>query len=483
MFPFSRRPRKARSRRRGTLARPDSLTSTNRGLELLEQRQLLAVDPVLAGLVSTLELAAESAAPHEAHTSSASARPLASTLGVAMAPSNKAEPATVLSADETASLFGAALTRPLSSDGAPFGAAAATVSLPFADNFNRPDNSPLSSAWLERMGDLRIVGNHLVNASNRQALATLNGVWQANVSISLDYNLQSAEVERSVGIIARYSGPGDSNYYMARVMKQGGSYTAEIWVNLGGNYTPLSSVSTSHASGRLRFNVYGSRLDLYINGVLLTSVTNDRVTIGTLGIRQTGGFSDNFLAEIASPPPTTNVTLPFTDHFDRPDSSFIGSNWTERIGDVRLQGGKLALNTNGTAIVTLNGPIAADVSVSADVDLTRQASANSSLGLLARWSGPGDSNAYMARLFRTVDDRYFVQIWRNPGMGWEFLSQAQVSSGSGRLRFDVIGTSLRAYWNNTLVVTTTDSIIRRAGMVGFRHAGGLAGLFEAHVAR
>lgn len=463
MFPFSRRSRQARASRRRTLARSAELRGMGRGLERLERRQLLTINPALVGDLGALEPAIESAAP-----------------------SNTSEPAPGIATDEGASLAGVTLTRPfanpLSSGNLLFGAAATAVSLPFTDNFNQPDNSNLSSAWTERVGDLHVVGKHVVNATNSDALATLSGVWQTNVSISLDFNLESAAAERSVGIAARYSGPGDSNYYMARIMKGHNGYTAEIWVNLGGNYSPLACVPTSGGSGRLRFNLYGSRLDLYVNNVLLVSVTNDRVTIGTLGIRQTGGSSANFLAEIASPPPTTNVTLPFTDHFNRPNNSFIGSNWTERIGDVKIQDGKLALNTNGTAIVTLNGPQVADVSVSSDIDLTRQAGANSSIGLLARWSGPGDSNAYMARLLRTADDLYFVQVWRNPGMGWEFLAQGQVNTGSGRLRFDVVGTTLHAYFNNTLIVTTTDSIIRRAGMVGYRHSGGLAGSFEARTA-
>ncbi|MBX3415793.1 MAG: hypothetical protein KF708_24120 [Pirellulales bacterium] len=463
MFPFSRRPHQSRASRRASAARRDALTNLARTLERLEHRQLLVANPALAGFLGTLEPSSEIAETHP-----------------------DAAQATEFAADESASLVETAVKRPFASSPSGGGVlptvGATAVSLPFADNFNRPNNSDLSSAWVERVGDLQIVDKHLVLASNREALATLNGVWQANVSISLDFDLQSAEVERSVGVAARYSGPGDSNYYFARIMKHQGSYSAEIWVNLGGNNTPLSTVPISGSSGRLRFNVYGSRLDLYVDGVLLTSVTNDRVTIGTLGIRQTGGSSTNFLAEIASPPPHTNVILPFTDLFDRPNSSFIGSNWTERDGDVRIQNHRLALNTNGTAVVTLNGPLAADVSVSADIDLTTQAGANSSLGLLARSTGPADSNAYMARLLRTADERYFVQIWRNPGMGWEFLAQGQVGVGSGRLRFEVIGTSLRAYFNNTLVASTTDSIIRRAGMVGFRHTGGLAGAFEAHLA-
>ncbi|MBX3411490.1 MAG: hypothetical protein KF708_02140 [Pirellulales bacterium] len=360
----------------------------------------------------------------------------------------------------------------------------AVAPFPYFDNFNRPDNMSLGGPWIEQEGDLRIVNQKVQIGVNSESIATLNGLSESDVSVALDYDLSFGVFGQSVGVVARYTGLGDQNLYMARVIRQqNNTYTADIWRNINGNYAPLASLPTSVSAGRLQLDVVGDRLTLYINGAQLVSVTDTTITgPGTVGIRQTGGTSDNFLVQQPVVIPPVNVTLPYTDTFNRANSPNIGPQWYERLGDLQILNNKLVQQFNSTAVVTLNGPNVSNVSnvtIQADIDLTTLAQAGSSLGLLGRYSGPGDSNAYMARLFRTATPQYYVQIWRNTGSDWEFLDQGLVGSGAGSLRFVLNGTSLEAYWNNILTVSVTDSTIAGPGLVGIRHAGGALDNFQA----
>jgi len=352
---------------------------------------------------------------------------------------------------------------------------------PYFDNFNRPDSNSLGGPWIEQEGDLRIVDQKVQLGVNSESIATLNGLSESDVSVRLDYDLSAGVFGQSVGVLARYTGLGDQNTYMARVIRQqNDTFTADVWVNLAGVYTPLASVAIGAAAGRLQLDVVGNRLTLSINGAQLVSVTDNSITgPGTVGIRQTGGTSNNFLVDEPLVVPPVNVSLPYADDFNRPNGPNIGPQWFERLGDLQILNNELVQQFNSTAVVTLNGPVVSDVTITADVDLTVLAQSGSSLGLLARYSGPGDSNAYMARLFRTELTQCYVQVWRNTGSDWVFLDQGMVGPGDGNLKFTVIGNTLQAFWDNVLTVNVIDNLIAGPGQIGIRHAGGAMDNFSA----
>ncbi|MBX3412277.1 MAG: hypothetical protein KF708_06125 [Pirellulales bacterium] len=352
---------------------------------------------------------------------------------------------------------------------------------PYFDSFDRPDSSRLAGPWLEQVGDLRMANNVVELAQNTESVATLFGLSKTDMLVRVDYDLSGGIEGQSVGVLARYGGPGDANTYMARVIRgPNNTYSANIWLNLNGNYTPLASAATSAAVGTLRFEVLGNRLSLFIDDVLITSVTDNSIAgPGSAGIRLTGGTANNFLVDEPLFTPPANVTLPFTDNFNRANNPNLGADWTEQLGDLRILNNALVQQFNSTAVLTLNGPDVSNVTISADIDLTTLAQTGSSIGLLGRYSGPGDSNGYMARLYRSNASQYFVQIWRHTGLDWEFLNQNSVASGVGNLRFVLNGTSLQAFWNNVLTVSVIDSAITGPGLIGIRHSGGVLDNFSA----
>lgn len=352
---------------------------------------------------------------------------------------------------------------------------------PYADSFDRPDSSTLSGPWLEQVGDLRIVSNKVEIWGNTEAIASLNGLFEDDISVSADYDLSFSVSGQSVGVVGRYGGLGDANFYMARVIRgDNATYGADMWVNVNGTYTPIASVATNVATGNVRMDIVGNRLSLYVNNVLLASVTDNTFAgHGSAGIRQTGGKLDNFLVTTPTVVPPQNATLPFADNFNRANSPDLGPFYTERIGDLQIHNDKVVQLNNTTAIATLNGPNVSNVTVQGDVDLTTLADTGSSLGLLARYTGPGDENGYLARLYRSAAASYFVQLWRNIGSGWEFVDQNSVGSGAGTLRFSLTGTTLEVFFNNVLQVNVTDSAIAGPGLIGIRHAGGSLDNFSA----
>ena len=94
---------------------------------------------------------------------------------------------------------------------------------------------------------------------------------------------------------ARYSGPGDSNMYVGRIIQEGPlsnhTVTAEIWKNVNGVWTMLASRTGVAYAGSFKFVVVGSSLDLIIGAVDVHTTDMSIVAAGTTGVRTTAGTS------------------------------------------------------------------------------------------------------------------------------------------------------------------------------------------------
>lgn len=163
----------------------------------------------------------------------------------------------------------------------------------------------------------------------------------------------------------------------------------------------------------------------------------------------------------SEPPPNPDSTSSFRDTFARADSTTLGNTWTEKSGDLTISAGKLsAVGTSNVAVSTaVSG---ADVRVEANVTA---GAAGTHVGLVARYSGPGEQGMYYGVIRRTATG-YQAQIWRNKGGVATRLVNRSVSTGSGQLRFDVIGNSLKLFLNGKVVAKTSDAGIRGPGLTG-----------------
>jgi hypothetical protein len=160
------------------------------------------------------------------------------------------------------------------------------------DNFNRADSTNLGSPWAEQTGDVAVAGNEMVGVGSLDVAANV-GVAAADQAAEVSIALASGQ---TAGLVARYTGPADSNMYYAGITDSNGVYTAQIWGNLDGTWNLLALTTLGKGTGRLRFEVVGASLKLFLDGDLIASAGDTAITgPGYTGVRATqGALLDDF---------------------------------------------------------------------------------------------------------------------------------------------------------------------------------------------
>jgi hypothetical protein len=150
------------------------------------------------------------------------------------------------------------------------------------------------------------------------------------------------------------------------------------------------------------------------------------------------------------------------DNFNRHIPS-LGPDWTVRQGDYDLHDQVAVVQSTGVALATLNGVSLKDVSVEGQVVLS--GGLKQTHGLVARYRN--QKNMYWATLVGQ-EGAFQAQIWRRVKGVWKLLSSASVAEGTGLLRFEVVGRSLKLFVNNELVTFVFDNKLTKPGMIGMR---------------
>jgi hypothetical protein len=334
------------------------------------------------------------------------------------------------------------------------------ATLPFSDGFSAVDGSELSDFWIDQRGNVTVVGGEATGTGGGVNLSTLDGVSAADVKVAGDVALGASE---SAGLVARYSGPLEHNFYLGLLAGTGSGFRATIWKNVGGSMTKLNAgLTVGSGNGTLEFVVVGSSLKLIFNGQLVAFAHDLSLGGGSVGIRLGADAGvDNFAAEAWSP---SVASLPFSDSFSTTSvGSQLDRSWIDRRGNVTVVGGEATGTGGGVNLSTLDGVSAADVKVAGDVAL----GASESAGLVARYSGPLEHNFYLGLLAGTGSG-FRATIWKNVGGSMTKLNAGlTVGSGNGTLEFVVVGSSLKLIFNGQLVAFAHDlSLI--GGSVGIR---------------
>jgi hypothetical protein len=349
------------------------------------------------------------------------------------------------------------------------------ASLPFTDSFTGADSPYVPAAWSKRIGNLAVASNVVVSRFNNVSIMALNGVSTRDSSAQAFVNLVNGT---AVNLVARYTGAGDARMYCAGLVRSGFNYFGRIWVNNGAGWSILASGLSPGGSGILRFDVVGQALTLFLNGRQIAAAANRAIAgPGTLGIRFVGpgAVADNYQAITLTSPTPTATTSPFSDAFIQPDSPFLGSNWVQVYGNLSISDTSVLSRIDAASLATLYGVSVKDSSSQVAVrDSTTQAVVNigsgTSAGLAARFRGTVDHCMYFAGLVR-VGDAYFGRIMVNDGVRWKVLASVPVSVGSGRIRFDCIGSSLSLYLDGVKIASARDTTLAGPGAVGLRLTG------------
>jgi hypothetical protein len=226
-------------------------------------------------------------------------------------------------------------------------------------------------------------------------------------------------------------------------------------------------------SGVLRLEVVGGVEKTYLNGELWASGHDTALTgpggVGILSVKGPTTFR-NFSASYIQPASSPK----FSDSFNRPNSTWLGSPWSVDIGGFNLanSGTGQAQPLDSVSLASLYGYSQADVTVQADVDVSGVSSGGQLYSsVFARRNAAGDMYVGMVGINTAVDPRAAVLVWLfQPGNpmnnGWTLLNFSYVTGGAkaGLLSFSVIGTSLSASFAGTTVNASDNTLT--AGDVG-----------------
>jgi hypothetical protein len=302
------------------------------------------------------------------------------------------------------------------------------------------------------------VNSGFVSGTQGLNIATVNVFSPADSAVQADVNLTGARVEFA-GLVSRYGGPGEVNMYWAGLNNNTGQVQAQIWRNVGGTWVQLTAQNVAGTGGTIRLETASSSLKLFLNDNLVGFANDHALNGGSVGIRMTPGTTlARFSATAIN---LTSPGLPFSDNFSTAVDKQLSNNWLNQLGNFQVQGG-MASGFGGLNIATVNGVNTDDVFVQADVNV----SAGQFGGLVAHYSGPQEANMYWAGINANAGT-FQAQIWRNLNGAWTQLFAQNVASGSGTLRFEVLGSSLKLFDGGNLVAFANDSFVT-GGTVGMR---------------
>lgn len=331
---------------------------------------------------------------------------------------------------------------------------------------------PLGTPWVKRNGTFTNNGSGTVTAGTLGAnIYTYSGTAKGNVTESV--NIASIPVGQTAGLVARYAGAGNANYYLAAITNTAGAYTAVIKKNVAGVISNLGTpVSfTFSGSGTLMFEAVGPSLRLFVNGTLIATATDTKFAVGAVGIWGSNGaqFSGTFGANAIN---LQAATLPFTDNFAATADGQLSTYWTNQLGNFTVASNQALAAGTAAALnmAIVNGGTAATVSLSMNVD---SLGASQSAWLVGRYISNGTmyfagitanstATSYTAQVFKLVN-----------GVKTAVGAAHTVTFTPGELlSFTLSGTSLTLAAGAT-TFTVFDSSITAAGRVGIRTTGGV----------
>jgi hypothetical protein len=155
-----------------------------------------------------------------------------------------------------------------------------TQKLPFTDDFSvTGDGLQLTTNWNDQLDNIAVVNGAATGAGNFN-LSTVNGIKVADVTVAGNIHLTPG-AGQSADLVARYSGPFYSNFYLAQFYDIGkGLYQAAIFNNIGETISlvTLGSTTTKNA-GRLQFKLAGSALELDLDNTVLARAVDTSLPV------------------------------------------------------------------------------------------------------------------------------------------------------------------------------------------------------------
>jgi len=331
------------------------------------------------------------------------------------------------------------------------------------ENGTRQDNFEDGSAadWTQTTGSSFTVAATSTSRVFRQlsdtgnSAATLNGTDWTNQSVVADIRptaYAAGSGDRWFGVVARYTDV--SNYYYVTLRK---GNTAQLKKIVNGAVATLGSASlpiTLNRSYRVRLEVIGTRLRLYVDGQLLAEASDSSLPHGLAGVMmfRTKADYDNVL--VSANPQTTLARHDFRGEFDSGDILESTGTWIYTL-DPTNNNNVFYSQTDTTGGARLIAGLETDDQVvTTRVRRTAAAGTTNWFGLATRYRDAGNYYYVTLRNNNTVSLRKLVN-----GAIVELDSAPFVSTTNTwyRVRFEAVRNQLRVYVNDVLRLDAVDS--------------------------
>lgn len=323
--------------------------------------------------------------------------------------------------------------------------------LPFGDSFDRNvRTTSLGSQWREVSGDLAVLNNQVIAKGAKINLGLHS--WADVSNVRVQAHVKAFPFGGSAGVVARFV--SNTEYFYGAIVGTNGFFQARIYY--GGKL--LAAAPVASGSHLLRFEVVGDSAKLVIDDTITIRATERfRTAPGLVGVRGTSRATfDRFNVEALSP-------ALFFDGFNRGASSTMGPKWASLKGDFSINSiTKAQAVTSGPNVAVVDGISRGNVILEAQVLVFN--SGISDAGLVARVK---DANNYYYAALDGINGAYSVSIYKVVNnVKTRIGTAAPVGSNVGKLRFEVVGNSLKLFFDDALAVDVTDNTFANTYLSG-----------------
>jgi hypothetical protein len=265
------------------------------------------------------------------------------------------------------------------------------------------------------------------------------------------------------GLVSRYI---DANNYYYVTIRNNNTVLLRRMVN--GVFTTLDSAPLTVALNRtyrVRLEAIGTRLRAFVDDQLLAEADDSALSHGQAGVMmyKTRADYDNIL--VSTNPRTTLAAFQFNGSDDSWWSWETVGTWTQG----NTEEGVYAQSDMSSGASAINGAPADDQVVHARMRRTSGAAANNWFGLAARYRDAGNYYYFTLRNDNTIALRKLVN---NAIVELDVAPFTVTANTWYRARFEAVGSQLRVYINDALILEATDTshATGRYGPVMYRAA-------------
>jgi galactosylceramidase len=308
------------------------------------------------------------------------------------------------------------------------------------------------------------------HTSNEAFITAGNVSWQ---NYSVETRIQLLDTAVFAGLLARFT--DTNNYYTFRVANS----TLEFAKNVKGTSTVLKTIPftrTSNTWYTLRLEMVDDLIKGYLNGALVFEVYDNSLSSGKIALRTRWG--QNLYDDI------TVKALRSTPKSDDFQSGSL-SGWKQEAGawvvaeDTTAAGNKLARLADPSTGGFLSGGVASWLDDAVEARF-RPESGQAVYGIAARVRD--QHNHYRLSADTGTQRVELVRVVNGQAVTLRSAAAALAVGEWHKLKLELVGTTLKGYLNNQLVVEAEDSTFGY-GMAGIALARGAAAVDDASVVR